>query len=421
MGTPKPGTNSTLTGTNLQYAKHYNTRIVLEAIRLHHPISRLDISKITRLTAQTVTNITRELIKTGLIQESGRVKSGRGAPSILLTLNPDSAFAIGLDLDKDHLTGVLIDMLGHVRQRLNLELNFPTADEAMSIFEKAATQLMQSEGIPREKLWGIGVALPGPINIIKEQGSSRVVVNPKLMPGWQDVPVADLLAERLKLPVYLENNASAAAFSERWYGDGQNFDTFFYVYFGAGLGGGLVIKGQLHSGYSGNAGEIGYLPTSSFFEDDGQIEHAHLGLSFNVPALFEMLQEEGFDAKTQQDLEALFLEKNPVLMRWIEEGARKLAPAMLAVEYIIDPEAIFLGGRLPDCMINELLSQLQRFLPDLHFRENKQHPKLRKATAGVEAGALGVAMIPLYTFMSPLPTVLMKGEDQDQEKLNGGG
>jgi len=134
-----------------------------------------------------------------------------------------------------------------------------------------------------------------------------------------------------------------------------------------------------------------------------------------------MLQEQGFDAETPQDLETLFLEKNPVLLQWIDEGAQKLAPAMLAVEYIIDPEAIFLGGRLPDIIINELLSQLQKYLLDLHFRENKQHPKLRKATAGVEAGALGAAMIPLYTFMSPLPSVLMKGEDQDQEKLNGGG
>lgn len=417
----KPAAESSLTGTNLQYTKHYNTRIVLEAIRLHHPISRLDISKITRLTAQTVTNITRELMKMDLIHESGRVKSGRGAPSILLSLNPDSAFSIGLDLDKDHLTGVLIDMLGHVRQRLNLELNFPSADEAMTIFEKAATQLMASEGIQSDKIWGVGVALPGPINIINKEGSSRVVVNPKLMPGWQDVPVAEILSDRLHIPVYLENNASAAAFSERWYGEGRHFDTFFYLYFGAGLGGGLVIRGQLHSGFSGNAGEIGYLPAASFFEGNRQIEDSHLGLSFNVPALYKMLQNHGHKAKTPQDLETLFLEKNRELLNWIHEGARTLAPAILAIEYIIDPEVIFLGGRLPDIIINELLSQLKSCLPELHFRENKQHPILKKATAGVEAGALGAAMIPLYTYMSPLPALLMKGGNGENKKLNGSG
>src|SRR5690606_11819941 len=131
-----------LTGTNLQYAKSYNIRIVLESIRLYGPISRVDIARRSQLTAQTVTNITRELLKAGLIQEAHRLQEGRGAPSILLQLNPDGAFSIGLDLDKDHLTAVLVDMTGTVRQRTNLDLNFPSPEEAMVLFENTVRSLI---------------------------------------------------------------------------------------------------------------------------------------------------------------------------------------------------------------------------------------------------------------------------------------
>jgi len=83
-----------LKGTNLQYAKSYNIRIVLESIRLYGPVSRIDLARRTNLTAQTVTNIRRELLKAGLIYEAQRSQEGRGAPSILLQLNPDGAFSI---------------------------------------------------------------------------------------------------------------------------------------------------------------------------------------------------------------------------------------------------------------------------------------------------------------------------------------
>ena len=177
-----------LKGTNLQYAKSYNIRIVLETIRLHAPVSRVDVAKKTNLTAQTVTNITRELMRAGLIVEAERHQDGRGAPSILLRINRYGAYSIGMDLDKDHLTAVLIDLMGDIRQSINMKLNFPTADEAMVLFEKTALDLIKAEGIPMSRVWGIGVGLPGPIGIDDSNVITKVV-NPKLMPGWINVPV----------------------------------------------------------------------------------------------------------------------------------------------------------------------------------------------------------------------------------------
>src|SRR5687767_4756515 len=111
-----------LTGTNLLYTKQYNLRIVAQVIRVAGPISRAEIARRTSLTGQTVSNLVRELVDLGLVAEAERRREGgRGAPSTALVINPGGAYAIGLDFNRDHLTGVLVDLAGTVRQRAYIE------------------------------------------------------------------------------------------------------------------------------------------------------------------------------------------------------------------------------------------------------------------------------------------------------------
>ena len=245
---------SMLTGTNLVYTKQYNLRIVHEVIRVFGPLSRAEIARHTELTVQTISNLVKELIASGLVYEADRRQEGRGAPSTTLALNPSGAYAIGLDLDRDHLTGVLVDLSGTVRQRMHVELDFPTPTEALELLVETAETLIAREGLKRESVWGVGIGIPGPMQ--QDEEGKDYVVNPKAFPGWHRVPLASWARERLGMPVYLENNATAAAIGEKWYGAGQQIRTFFYIYFGSGLGGGLVLGGQPYEGFTGNAGEL---------------------------------------------------------------------------------------------------------------------------------------------------------------------
>ena len=171
-----------LTGTNPKYTKAYNVRIVLETIRLFGPLSRVEIAHRTALTTQTVSNITRRLIKAGLILEADRLQKSRGAPATLLKLHPDSAFSIGLDLDKDHLTGVLVDLAGNVRQRMAHDLNFPSPPEAMDLMDTTAKALIEREGIRYEQIWGVGVGFPGLLGAPKGNRAANLV-SLKAFPG----------------------------------------------------------------------------------------------------------------------------------------------------------------------------------------------------------------------------------------------
>lgn len=402
-----------LQGTNLQYANSLNIRIVIEAIRLYGPVSRGDVARKTRLTAQTVTNITKKLMQGNLIIEGDRVQEGRGAPSILLKLNKDAAFSIGIDLDKDHITGVLIDLDGNMRQRIAKNVKFPKSEEAMDMMEEIVNELIASEDVSKEKIWGIGVGLPGPMKV-SEGSVLKNVVNPQFFPGWDNVPVVDILQMRLQLPVYLENNASAAAIGERWYGAGKHINNFFYIYIGAGLGGGLFINGQLHSGSTGNAGELGYSPILKNDTENPPEYKPHLGEYFNLALLYQKLENEGAQLQSLNDLQNLYEAGNKTVVEWFDLGTEKLLPLLLSIEYLLDPEVIYIGGRLPEVIMESILKKISDTLPNMRIDGKPDGPEIRRSTAGLDAGALGVATLPLYATFAPIPKFVM---DQSVDKI----
>jgi len=403
-----------LTGSNLKYANSYNLRLVLEIIRLYGPLSRIDIARNTQLTAQTVSNITKKLLKSGLIYESSRQQEGRGAPSIMLKVDPNAAYSVGVDFDKDNLTCVLVDLDGNIRQRLDLQLDHPSPDEAIDLITCKIEELIQLADVAKKDIWGLGVGFPGPMAILN--GSVQVnAVNP-IFPGWNRVPVVKKFEEKLKLPVFLENNAAAAAIGERWYGAGKFVDTFFYVFFGAGLGGGLIMNGQLFPGFTGNAGELGYFPiVNENVQNLTDNPFPHLGMYFDLIALFKKLPVEGFSISSMDQLEKLFYMNNPVVNEWINRGADQLVYSILAIEYIIDPDAIFFGGRLPSAIVTRIIEQVNKNLEKLRLPDLKEVPELKIATAGKDSAALGSATLPFYTTFAPHPGLMMKKANPDEK------
>lgn len=400
-----------LTGTNLVYTKKYNVRIVHEVIRVYGPLSRAEVARHTQLSVQTVSNLVKELLALGLVQEVGQRSEGRGAPSTTLALNPDGAYAIGLDLDRDHLTGVLVDLAGNVRQRVHVELEFPSPTEALSLMVQTVNTLVHRQHLRIDQVAGLGVGVPGPMH--QAEGGKGYLVNPKAFPGWDKIPLASWLREQLGLPVHLENNAMAAAVGERWYGAGRQIDTFFYIYFGSGLGGGIVMHGQPYEGFTGNAGEIGYLPTVLARDAGTPIapvagDLPHVGQHFNIARLYETLRQSGTEARSLDDLDSLLAAGHPAMLQWMEDASHHLAGLVLAIEYLLDPEAICFGGRLSDRIVGGLMERVAHEMPLRRVGGKETAPRHFLATAGEDAAALGVATLPIYEIFAPAPQVLLK-------------
>jgi predicted NBD/HSP70 family sugar kinase len=396
-----------LTGTNLTYTKAYNFRIVFETIRLHGPISRADVARTTSLTAQTVSNIVSRLLEQQFIQEGRKLQKKRGAPSTTLEVNPEGAYSVGLDFNRDHLTGILVDLAGTVKTKIFYEINEPTPEEAIKLMVSTVQQLTSAEEVKNAHFCGVGVGLPGPLEINKNNEVNNSI-NPKAFPNWQHVPIGKMLKEHIEAPIFIENNASAATIGERWYGAGKNISNFLYAFFGAGLGGGLVLNGALYDGQHRNAGEFGYFPFVGPTSPLSDSDQPHIGEHFNLNRLYKWLKEDDVIANRPEDLGSLFLEKNPRFMEWYNLAKEYLAVSFLMCEYLIDVEVIILGGRLPNVLMEDLASELPGRLGELRVDVKSSSPTFQCGTAGVDAAALGAATLPMFDLFAAQTEVLIK-------------
>jgi predicted NBD/HSP70 family sugar kinase len=255
------------TGANLPRVGGYNRAVVLDAIRRRSPVSRVELAQVTGLTNQTVSNVVRRLLEAELVRETGQAPSRGGKPRTLLSLCPDGAYAVGAHLDPDSTVVVLLDLSGRVlrKQRIRTAAR-SDPDRLVRLLGRTVNTLLARAAVPREKVLGLGVAVPGPID-----SGRGVVLDPPNLPAWHRVPLTDILGRATELPVVMDNDATAAAIGERWAGGADRAGSFLFVYIGTGIGAGVMLADAVLRGDSGNAGEFGHI----LVESGGK--HCHCG------------------------------------------------------------------------------------------------------------------------------------------------
>lgn len=377
-----------LTGTNVQFTRRLNRRVVIEAIRRNGSASRADIAQQTGLTHQAVSNIVAGLVREGFLVEQGRREVDRGQPPVLYAVDPNAAHAIGINLDRDRLVGVRIDLDGAVTRRIEKATDYPDPQRAMELIARTARTLAEAAPRKRERILGVGLALP-----------TGKWIDPADFPGWRSPEVRDELQQKLGLPLYVENDATVSAIWERLYGRGREFENFFYIHFGRALGGGVISDGEPLYGAHGNAGEFGFTPV---YPDAAAFR---AGRS-------EPLQQHVSLATLERDLGSPVDERTdptrPEVAGWLERAARLLRDPILAIDNLFDPDAIFLGGRLPAAIREALVHRLE---PDvLRLRvPGKTYPvHLLPGEAAEDAAALGAATLLMYEALAPAPDLVRK-------------
>lgn len=234
--------------------KRENRQKVLRIIR-KAPISRADLARHTGLTRAAITNITEELLSSGLVTEGAPAGSGVGRPPVLLGINGDAKYALGLNIARRSCTVGVVDLCGRVLSKEQFVLNSPpTAEDALAEICRKITAHLQGLDLDRAKLLGLGVTTPGPV----DAGAGRILQPPDF-PLWHHVPVAGLLQERLQMAVALENTSVARALCEYDYGVGGGLSAFLLMLIDDnGIGGGLMIGGKPYKGFLELGSEIGH-------------------------------------------------------------------------------------------------------------------------------------------------------------------
>ncbi|MCA1217289.1 ROK family protein [Streptomyces sp. 8L] len=235
----------------------FNECVVIETVRLSGTITRGEIAHRTGLTQQSVSRIARSLLDRGILIEDAQRRATSGKPRTPVRLSGTAAHALGIHIDPEVLTAVVIDLDGAI---VCTRTRPVTADiEPAAFVERVASlgreTLAQARGRVRpDGFLGIGVAVPGPVDI-----ASGTVLGPPLMSAWDDLPLLYLLKDHFPCPVLMEKDSTAAAAGERWIGRDRRARDFAYLYLGTGVGTGLYLNGDLYRGVSANAGEFGQL------------------------------------------------------------------------------------------------------------------------------------------------------------------
>ncbi len=233
--------------------REINRSVILNLIKTNGPISRADIANRIGLSPATVTSITGILIDEDLIFEKETGDSSGGRPPILLDLNPRGGFVIGIKLMEMQAVAALTDLNATVLQKIKSDIKSKEPREVVECLVQLVHDLIRDGGIPQERLLGVGIGLAGVVD------STRGILRKSPFLGWKDVPLRQLMQERLNVPIFLDNDVNTLTLGEKWLDDGVHVDDFIVVTVGRGIGMGIVLNGQIFRGSAGGAGEFGHL------------------------------------------------------------------------------------------------------------------------------------------------------------------
>lgn len=306
---------------------------------------------------------------------------------MLYGLNPEGGYALGVEIRPDVLFSALLDLSGSAVATHRQPLETASPDRVATLVQASRDTLLAEAGVVAEKLLGVGVVMPGPF------GKTGLAGRSADLPGWDRTDPTALLSDALGLPVELSNDANAAAMAERLGGAASRLTSFAYLYFGAGLGLGVVQNGQLLTGAFGNAGELGQVPIMTA-EGPVPLERrlSRLSIQNHLGRVVDITE-----------LDARFAAQDPALLSWMGPARAALAQAVLLVENLFDPATIVLGGAMPAPLLDDLIATTELSPASVSNRPDNPLPRLTRGRAGRLTATLGAASLILDRTFSQVP------------------
>ncbi len=378
-----------ITGANAGRSRQHNRQVVLGHIRKAGAIGRAEIARASGLSTQAVSNIIADLLGDGLLRPSGHRSAGRGAPVTQYGLNPLGGLALGVEVRPDAIIASLLDLEGSSLFTTRTDLECADPPTVAGQLTRLRDQALEHVELPARKLVGAGIVMPGPFGM---RGFSEGASD---LPGWENIDPAELLGAALALPVTVENDANAAAMAERVSGIARGLDSYAYLYFGAGLGLGVLAAGCLMRGAHGNAGEVGYIPVPSA---RGIVPLETLVSRLSVR---RALAAAGILVTDMSELTALYHAQSPPLMAWLDQAAPALSLAAQTIENLFDPQTVILGGAMPAPVLDHLIDHMSMAEASVSARAGRTLPRLLRGTAGRTTAAQGAAALVINQIFTP--------------------
>ena len=377
----------------LTQVKQQNMSAVLRAIWEHGPISRVELSERTGLTSGTMTNLAHDLLKAGILREEAAETSGVGRRRMLLSFNKDQLRLIGVDIGRSGFEVVLADLAGNVLESAGTargSMNEPdrVLDRIVPLVEGMRSRVFASG----RRLLGIGVSIPGPMD-----WQRGVLHEPPNFPGWAHYPVGDEMRRRLGTKVLVNDDARASAIAERWFGLGRRVNHLVHVTLGMGIGGGVMMNGELLYGAGGLYGQVGHMTV-----DPGGRRCACGNIGCwetvgSIPALLGDWGREGRESSAKDFFAAVARKEEDAVRVW-ERAMHVATDALASLYFVYDPDVITIGGKLFPHLAPHLADIAERVRSRV-YASARSRVRIEPSAFGSSQSAMGGAALIFDRFM----------------------
>ncbi|MFF5478413.1 ROK family protein [Streptomyces sp. NPDC012935] len=369
-----------------------NDRAALDLLLEHGPLSRTRIGKLTGLSKPTASQLLARLEAAGLVLATGTTEGRPGPGAQLYEVNPAAAYAAGLDVTPERILAAVADVTG--RTVGSYELPTPGRRPAQPVVRQVTDALdgaVKAAGLARDDVHRLVIGTPGAFD--PNTGRLRYASH---LPGWHTPALLDELAAALPMPVEYENDVNLAAVAEQRLGAARGHEDFVLLWNEGGLGAALILGGRLHRGWTGGAGEVGFLPVPGTplvrqVTKANSGGYQELAGSQAIPRLARELGIGDIPSTPYAEAAATLVERaatedsDPHRLL-LQTYATRLATGLASLVSVLDPELIVLsgasltsGGEVLRALVQSELEELAAARPRLVVGDVREHPVLRGA------------------------------------------
>lgn len=377
---------------NNKFLKKYNQTLILNLLRLHKVVSRADLSSLTGLSPTAIGVIVSELLDDGFIIETGIGKSTGGRKPILVELKPNSFYSFGVDIDKDSINILAIDL----RSTLTFERKYPLPKDSsfsnvLDFIQSNILHLISEYSIELAQIIGIGISIPGMINYKAE----KIDLVPNL--NWTNIDTKYEFSKLPKISVTFENEAMASAISENWIGNCIDTNNFICINIKSGIGSGIFINGIPFKGASGITGEVGHIVVSENGLKCGCGNYGCLETIASTPRILDKAEEVSIlnsENKSLEKLTHLALDGNIQAKQLLIDSSKYLGIAISILVNVLNPEKIILGKDFIQYK-DIVLDEIKNVVSNKSLRKSVQDLTITTSALNEKASVYGAAILPL--------------------------
>jgi len=380
---------------------------ILDTIRRSGPISKTEISSFIGVNVVTVSNYVEEFLRQKLIFEKELDISKGGRRPVLLDLNNDSGYAIGVGMNLSDSIAVLVDMKGRLIHKIKRDKPQNNASDIVDSILKLISDLLAQTPDYKNKIKGIGIAVAGIVDHNRDTVRWPEIRKDNSTYSLVSLPLKDMVEKEFNYPVCVDNDATMACFGEQWLSKETEVRDLLYMFSGVGCG--IMINGEIYRGASGCAGEISiHNPKESQKNQDlrcvsgnpcllkrwdldiGILDAAKKAMSSNKDSkIWEQGGRSINNLNLKNIFEAVHLEDS-LALDIVRAAARRLGIKIAFLVNIFNPQEIIIGGGLEDAGM-PFIDEIRRTVSEWAFEEASSAVKIIPSRLGENAVALGAA------------------------------